>query len=134
MTFLTPVSTVGNVASRRKQPTPAITAELSGANRCEAQGIVATGTAPALILCRQLLQAGVNPDKSLDVYRQGTLALRIRRIGEGAKLAVKDDNRGVPRFRPYREGPDGRGRAACGEAPPMRAGAENEERYLEAAE
>jgi hypothetical protein len=75
-----------------------------------------------LALCRQLLAAGLNPDQALHVFRNGTLALRIRSIGEAADLTVKDDNRGTPRFVPYRPGPAARVGIACGEAPLMRSG------------
>ena len=46
-----------------------------------------------------ILAQGLDPDAALTVYRNGAEALRIRRIGEAAKLTVRDDDRGVPRFR-----------------------------------
>jgi hypothetical protein len=114
MTFLHPLSTNSNVALRRKQPAPAITAELIGATRCEAQGIVATGYAPVLTMCRELLAAGFSPDAALAVYRRGILTLRIRSIAAGARLAVEDSENGRPQFRLAR--PERRGAA-----PPMRS-------------
>src|SRR5262245_9091203 len=98
-------------------------AELSGDDTCTAAGFTAHGNAPALALCRQLLAAGLNPDQALEVYRGATLALRIRSIGEGAQLTVRDDNRGTPRFIAYRSGPDERGNGACGGASPVRQSA-----------
>jgi hypothetical protein len=95
-------------------------AELIGSDTCTAVGITARSHAPALALCRQLLAAGLDPDQALEVYRNGTLSLRIRSIGEGARLTVKDDNRGTPRFIAYRAGPDERGHGACGDASPVR--------------
>src|SRR5262245_10107645 len=84
-------------ASRRNSSLP-LYAKLIGDDTCTATGI----TAPALALCRQLLAAGLDPDQALEVYRGATLALRIRSIGEGAPLTVRDDNRGTPRFVAYR--------------------------------
>jgi hypothetical protein len=52
-----------------------------------------------LTLCRQLLAAGLDPDQALEVYRGTTLALRVRSIGEGAKLTVRESTKdGRPRF------------------------------------
>jgi hypothetical protein len=93
---------------------------LSGANTCTSADITASSTTPVLALCRQLLAAGIDPDRAMEVYRNGTLALRIRSIGEAAELTVKDDNRGTPRFLPYRPGPAARIGIACGEAPHVR--------------
>jgi hypothetical protein len=101
----------------------ALYAELTGSDTCTAGGITARSHAPALALCRQLLAAGLDPDAAMEVYRGATLALRIRSIGEGAQLTVKDDNRGTPRFIAYRPGPDERGNGACGDASPMRQSA-----------
>jgi hypothetical protein len=95
-------------------------ASLTGDDTCTAAGITARSHAPALALCRQLLAAGLDPDQALEVYRGATLALRIRSIGEGAQLTVKEDNRGTPRFVAYRSGPDERAGAACGDASPVR--------------
>jgi hypothetical protein len=102
------------------KPTPICLAELTGTNICTGAGITARSTTPVLTLCRELLAAGLNPDQALHVFRNGTLALRIRSIGEAAELTVKDDNRGTPRFVPYRPGPVARAAIACGEAPSMR--------------
>jgi hypothetical protein len=97
-----------------------IFAELHGSTICEAPGHVVRGHAPVLVMCRKLLAAGIDPDTAMEVYRGATLALRVRTIGEGAQLTVKDDNRGVPRFIAYRPGPDERAGGACGDASPVR--------------
>jgi hypothetical protein len=76
-----------------------IAAQLIGSHQCEARGIVAKGYAPALVLCRELLAAGANPDAALAVYRNGVLSLRVRSIREGAQFAVEDSETGTPRFR-----------------------------------
>jgi hypothetical protein len=86
---------------------PAISAKLTGANRCEALGIIGVGYSPVLVLCRQMLAAGISPDEALDVYRAGMLALRIRAIGEAARLSVEDHKNGVPKFRLARPQRDG---------------------------
>ena len=101
-------------ASRSEQllATP-LTAQLTGSHRCEALGIVAKGHAPAFALCRQLLTAGVNPDTALSVYRNGILALKVRSIGEAARLAAEDSKNGRPQFRLARP-------TRRGAAPPMR--------------
>jgi hypothetical protein len=71
-------------AAARNRP---LRAEL-GSNTCTAVDITARGTAPVLALCRQLLAAGLDPDQALAVYRSGTLALRVRSIGEAAGLEI----------------------------------------------
>jgi hypothetical protein len=66
---------------------PAISGELHGSTTAKALGItVKAAYAPALALCRALIRAGVDPNTRLDLYRRtGVLALRIRKIGEGAR-------------------------------------------------
>jgi len=90
-----------------------IRAELEG-SACSAMGIVANSHAPILALCRLLLDAGFDPAQSLHVYRGDVLCLRVRSIGEGARLQVRDNRFGVPVFRLKT---DALGVAA---APPMR--------------
>ena len=85
----------------------AIHAELTGSNTCLAEGITATGKTPVLSLCRHLLAVGLDPDSALEVYRNGTLALKVRSIGEGATITVEDNRYGQPVFRPYRDKGDG---------------------------
>jgi hypothetical protein len=65
-----------------------IRAQLIGSNRCTALGVEAKGSAPVLDLCRKLLAAGHNPARVLEAYRSGTLCLRVRSIGEGARLRI----------------------------------------------
>ncbi len=65
-------------------------AQLIGSNTCSVEGVTATGTAPVLLLCRKLLAAGVDPSRSLEVYRGPTLALAVRGIGGAAKLTVRE--------------------------------------------
>jgi hypothetical protein len=91
-----------------RSETQPLFAELTGANTCTATGITARASAPVLALCRELLAAGVAPDRAMQVYRRATLSLRIRSIGEAAGLEINGDGTG---FRPARK-PDA--------APPMR--------------
>ena len=98
----------------------AIRVELTGSDTCTAAGLTVHARAPVLTMCREMLAAGLDPDRALDVYRNGVLALRIRAIGEAATFDVRDDNRGTPRFVRYRPGPAERARSACGGAPPVR--------------
>jgi hypothetical protein len=86
------------LACWQEHPTP-IRAELSGGRRCSAVGITATGNAPVLALCRRLIEAGHDPALPLEAYRGTTLCLRVRSIGEGAKLTVYEGTRGRPRFK-----------------------------------
>ena len=88
-------------------------AELTGSDTCTAAGLTVHARAPVLTMCREMLAAGLDPDRALDVYRNDVLALRIRAIGEAAKLTVEECRDGVPRFRPYRPYP------SAG-SPPMR--------------
>jgi hypothetical protein len=76
--------------------------------------------APVLALCRALIEAGHDPNTPLEAYRGATLCLRVRSIGEGAKLTVKETCRdGKPRFVPFQPFCDGdesyRGRRTAGE-------------------
>jgi hypothetical protein len=57
---------------------PGIRAELT--DRGEVLGVIATGNASALALCRELAQ-GIDPDWALVVYRAGKLAVWARSIG-----------------------------------------------------
>jgi hypothetical protein len=66
----------------------AVHAQLIGCDRCDAIGLIARSYTPVLQLCRLLVAAGFDPDHSLIAYRRGTLALRVRSIGEAAKLEL----------------------------------------------
>jgi hypothetical protein len=73
---------------RVQQPKETIRAELTGSDICTAAGIKVRGSTPVLALCSELLAAGVNPDAAIQVFRNATLALHIRRIGEAARLEI----------------------------------------------
>ena len=60
-----------------------------GFPEASALGITATAAAPVLALCRKLVAAGFDPNTPLEAYRdRNLLALKVRSIGEGARLAV----------------------------------------------
>jgi hypothetical protein len=73
-----------------------IRAEITDADRCEADGFTVRAAAPVLAMCRKLLAAGYDPDRPLHAYRGDVLALKVRAIGEGAKLTVEESR--APRF------------------------------------
>jgi hypothetical protein len=92
------IATIAAQNATAEHPTP-IRAELSGGRRCSAIGITATGNAPVLALCRRLIEAGHNPAAPLEARRGSTLCLRVRSIGEGARLTVREGaSNGRPRF------------------------------------
>ena len=74
-------------------------ATLAGCETASAAGITVTSPSPVLALCRKLLTAGYDPATPLEVYRDNTLALRVRSIGEAAGLRVAADKAGRPVFK-----------------------------------
>jgi hypothetical protein len=80
-----------------------IRADLIGSNRASAAGITVNGHAPVCRLCRALIRAGHDPATPLEAFRGATLCLRVRSIGEGADLTVRESTAdGKPRFIRYR--------------------------------
>lgn len=65
-----------------------IRAELKGDDRALACGFVMHTSSPLLALCRTLVDAGHDPSTPLEAYRNDTLCLRIRSIGEAARLEI----------------------------------------------
>src|SRR5262245_60090675 len=55
-------------------------ATLHGGDRAEIFGLTIRSDAPVLKLCRWLVRAGYDPGLPLEVFRDGTLALRVRSI------------------------------------------------------
>ena len=74
-----------------------IIAQLVGHDMAQAGDIVARSRSPVFALCRALLAAGANPDSSLECYRGGILALRVKSIGIGATLTVEENATRGPR-------------------------------------
>jgi hypothetical protein len=93
---------VSQTSLHRNFPQVPICAELSGADRCVAEGIGVRSPAPVLALCRALIGAGNDPLRPLVAYRRGVMALAVRSIGEGAQFTVEDDRHGRPRLRRWR--------------------------------
>ena len=81
------------------RPQEEIRSELIGSNRCAALGITMSGRAPVLALCRQLIADGYDPGLPLEVWRGPVLCLRVRSIGEAAKLRVATHGDGFERLR-----------------------------------
>jgi hypothetical protein len=71
----------------------AIHAELTGTDSCSALGITVSAGAPVLALCRKLIKDGYDPSMPLEAWRGSTLCLRVRSIGEAAKLDVDGSTR-----------------------------------------
>src|SRR5262245_38479680 len=90
------------VAAQTQNP---IRAELLGADQCSANGIVATGYAPVLELCRQLMAEGYDPSTPMQVYRGSTLALRVSSIGTAAASEINSKGTGLIARSPVRRGP-----------------------------
>jgi hypothetical protein len=93
-----PKNTTAGVAAQ------AIRTELIGDDICSAEGIAARGGAPVLVLCRRLVATGYDPAAPLDAYRGATLALRVRSIGEAARLRIATHGIGFERL-PNAQGP-----------------------------
>jgi hypothetical protein len=72
----------------------AIRAVIVGTDQCEALGHKVRAAAPLLALCRDLIEAGHDPGRPLDVYRGDVLALRVRSISEAARLSIRGDGVG----------------------------------------
>jgi hypothetical protein len=65
---------------------PTIRADLIGHATASACGLVAHSGSPVIALCRRLVDAGHDPESSLEAYRGATLCLTVRSIGEAANL------------------------------------------------
>ncbi|MPZ57500.1 MAG: hypothetical protein GEU91_13565 [Rhizobiales bacterium] len=93
------------------EPLP-LHAELFGSDKARLCGISVTAGAPVLELCRRLVAAGVDPATPLAAYRGDVLCLKVRSIGEGARLEPAGNGVGF------------RVRKDVGTAPPMRSAGE----------
>jgi hypothetical protein len=70
-------------------------AELSGSTIASAAGQLAIGHTPILLLCRQLIAAGIDPATPLEAWRGPTLCIRVASIGAGARLTVDEHGDGI---------------------------------------
>jgi hypothetical protein len=89
---------------KRQQHNPAlIRAELIGVDTCIApacgMSIVRSPT-PVLAMCRALVAAGHDPSTRMHAYRGGTLALKVRSIGEAALLKIDGKGTGFVALSP----------------------------------
>ena len=66
----------------------AIRAELIGSDCCSALGMTGRSTVPVLALCRLLVETGHDSETPLEAWRGSTLCLRVRHIGEAARLEL----------------------------------------------
>ena len=83
----------------------AIRAELTGSGTVSAAGISITAYTPVLELCRTLVAAGRDPATPLHAYRGLTLCLKVRSIGEAARLRISPGGVGFKRLpRPHGSG------------------------------
>ena len=76
----------------------AIVAELSSDSYATALGMTVRSPSPILALCRQLVESSTYASSApLEAYRGDILCLRVRNIGEAAKLEIDGMS-----FRPIR--------------------------------
>lgn len=82
------------------KPKQVIRADLFGSHHCHcpALGLYTCADAPILEMCRRLVASGANPEAQLDCYRDGTLALTVRTVGEGARLKINGRGDGFARL------------------------------------
>src|SRR6516162_3770555 len=87
------------------KPETTLAAELIGDDTATACGITVRSTSPVLVLCRELIATGMTADAALTVFRHGTVALRVRSIGEAAALEINSKGTGFTRARTVRAAP-----------------------------
>lgn len=112
MQLLSPATPICKTPSRS-----AIRAELTGSDTCTANDVTACGHAPVLILCRELIAAGCDPDRAMEVYRGATLALHVRSIGQAAGLEINSHGTAFIARRARRAAPPMRESYQCRQAP-----------------
>ena|SRR6516164_6618914 len=71
------------------RPKP-ILAQFIKSDRCSAEGLEVRANAPALAMCRKLIEAGYHPDRPLHCFRGETLAMKISSIAYGARYSVSE--------------------------------------------
>ena len=80
----------------------AIIAHLSSDTIVTALGLTVTSGIPVLALCRKLIESSTYASSTpLNAYRGDTLSLKVRSIGEAAKLEISG-GKGAGSFRPRR--------------------------------
>jgi hypothetical protein len=76
-----------------------IRAELIGSDQCTARGITVRGDAPILILCRKLIEAGLDPTTPLVAYRGKMACIFVTTIGKAAALDINGRGTGFKKYR-----------------------------------
>jgi len=83
-----------------------ILAQFIKSDRCCTEGLEVRANAPALAMCRKLIEAGYDPDRPLHCFRGETLAMKISSIAYGARYSVSEPSTGSGvRLAPNSEGP-----------------------------
>ena len=62
-----------------------------------------TSNTPVLTHCRQLIRDGFSEETILEVYRGELLAMRVKHIGLGSKVTVRENSDVGPKFTWYKE-------------------------------
>src|SRR5262249_51518659 len=97
------------------RPKP-ILAQFLESDRCSAEGLEVRANAPALAMCRKLIDAGHDRDRPFHCCRGETLAMKISSIAYGARYSLSEPSTGSGvRPVPFSEGPQ-----KSGAAPPVR--------------
>jgi hypothetical protein len=85
---------------------PAIRCELMGSDTARAGELIARGTSPVFDLCRKLLAAGADPESPLECFRGRLMSLRVKSIGAGAGLTIRETATDGPRIVRWKAFPD----------------------------
>jgi hypothetical protein len=104
LTFEQLGSPLGNPNTPRR-PVLQLRCELVGTDEVTFAGLTAPG---AFDLCRQLVARGVDPTAELLCFRDGHIALRIRSIGAGSQMTVRESASDGPRFAAWKPFPGAR--------------------------
>jgi hypothetical protein len=83
----------------------AIHARLIGSDECRAEGYIYKSSSPVLGLCRLLVSVGFDPTCGMEAYRGSILCLKIRSIGEAARLEINGHGSGFCAFPERRTAP-----------------------------
>jgi len=83
-----------------------IRAEIVGEEYICRTAAVETHARSLRALCGKLIEAGIDPAAPLEVYRGTTMALRVRSIGEGARLETASNGVGFRWAREAGQAPD----------------------------
>jgi hypothetical protein len=82
-----------------------IIAAITGSDTAAALGITVRSCSPLLCLCRALLDAGADPNRTLHALRGDLLALTIRTLADGGRLEINQHGTGFTARRERRAAP-----------------------------